>query len=91
MSDETKYAAFADIPRDQKFSFCITPLPGRLLNLETVGKSWAALAEFHAELGKDIDADLKWKTCIGGVGLEEDGTLRVDVTVLPVEKEGKTK
>lgn len=77
----------ADIPADQRFSFKITPLPGRLLDAATVGKSMTALAGFHASLGKDILPEVKWVTCITGVELEADGSFRLDVAVLTKEKQ----
>lgn len=77
--------ASATIPADQRFSFRVTPLPGRLLDASTIGKSITALAAFHAALGNDIDPKVKWKTCILGAELEQDGSFRLDVTVLPVK------
>lgn len=82
---EPRPIAVALIPRDQRFSFRITPLPGRLLDLATVGGSMKALAKFHALLGNDIDPSLKWKSCITGCELEGDGSFRLDIAVLPAK------
>lgn len=87
---ETRKVAFAEIPADQRFSFRITPLPGRLLDLATTAASLRALAKFHACLGADIEPSVKWKTCILGAELEGDGSFRVDVAVLQVAQEPST-
>lgn len=81
-----RYIASAEIPNDQRFSFRITPLPGRLLDLKTVGASMAALGKLHSLLGQDIDPKIKWKSCITGCELEGDGSFRVDIAVLPTEE-----
>jgi hypothetical protein len=77
--------AAASIPADQRFSFKVTPLPGRLLDAMAIGKSITALASFHASLGKDIEPAVKWGTYILGAELEPDGSFRLDVTVLPID------
>jgi hypothetical protein len=84
-----RYIASAEIPKDQRFAFRITPLPGRLLDLKTIGKSMAAMAEFHAALGQDVDPSIKWKSCIIGCELETDGSFRVDIAVLPAKVKKK--
>ena len=86
---EGRYIASAEIPKDQRFSFKITPLPGRLLDLKTVGASMEAMAKFHAALGQDITPNIKWKSCITGCELETDGSFRVDIAVLPMKKDSK--
>jgi hypothetical protein len=83
---ERRHIATAEIPKDQRFAFRITPLPGRLLDLRTIGNSMAAMAKFHSALGDDIDPKIKWKSCITGCELEADGSFRVDIAVLPMEK-----
>lgn len=88
---ERPMVAVAEIPKDQRFSFKITPLPGRLLDLATTGASMEALAKFHASLGKDIEPAVKWKSCITGCELEADGSFRVDVAVLPTKEQQPNK
>jgi hypothetical protein len=77
--------ATAEIPTDQRFSFRVTPLPGRLLDASTIGGCMVQLAKLHAALGKDIDPNVKWGTYILGAELEADGSFRLDVTVLPTK------
>ena len=87
--DNEGRAAAAKIPKDQQFSFRITPLPGRLLDASVIGKSIAALSDLHAAIGKDIDPGVKWGTYITGAELEKDGSFRLDVAVLQIEKGGR--
>lgn len=77
--------AVAEIPADQRFAFKITPLPGRLLDMKTIGSTMAAMANFHALLGQDIDPSVKWKSCLTGCELEADGSFRIDFAVLPAK------
>ena len=87
---ERPMVAVGEIPHDQRFSFKITPLPGRLLDLATVGKSMAALAKFHSSFGNDIEPSVKWLSCIMGCELEIDGSFRVDIAVLPTKEKPRS-
>ena len=79
--------AIAEIPADQRFSFKITPLPGRLLDATLIGGSIRALSRLHAALGADLDPPQKCKTYILGAAVEDDGSFRIDFTVLPTRQE----
>lgn len=83
---EGRRVLFGEVPADQRFSFKITPLPGRLLDLRTTAESLAALAKLHAHIGEDIEPSVKWKSCIAGAELEPDGSFRVDIVVAMVKK-----
>lgn len=84
MSKQKKATAVARIPSDQRFSFKITPLPGRLMDLATIGNSMAGLADLHAALGKDINPDIEMRSYLLGAEVEADGSFRVDIAVLPL-------
>ncbi len=82
---ESQQVMFATVPEEQKFSFRITPLPGRLMDTETVGGTLTQIGKLYKAIGNDIDLKVKWKTCVVDIAIEEDGSLRFDMVVCPVD------
>jgi hypothetical protein len=74
---------FARIPSDQRFTWKIAPKPGRLLFVDTVGKSLVALKDIFQSIGGEI-----WQPQTVGIldaKFDADGAFSVEIVVIPNE------
>jgi len=81
--DEPKLVAFADMPADQKFSYKVTPQPGRLMLADMIGKQLAAVSDLFRAVGKDVTPEVQWICALAGCGMEGDGSVRFDLIIMP--------
>lgn len=80
---EARAEAIARIPADQKFTWRITPQPGRLLFVETVGKSLVALKDVFQSVSDVIGQP--HAASILDMRIEDDGAFACDIVLLPIE------
>jgi hypothetical protein len=79
---KTRLVAIADVPSDQRFTWRLTPLPGRLLNAETVGETLAAVCRIltsHDKTGREVFPALM------GVRIAATGAFEADIAILEIE------
>lgn len=77
---ETREEAFARVPSDQRFTWELHPLPGRLLFAETIGTSLSLLKDMFASLNPGGSV-----VTVLDCGFRENGAFFADLAVLPVE------
>jgi hypothetical protein len=82
MTDE----AVAFVPIGQSYSFTVTPGPSRILRVETIG---GLLCEIDRLFGKEstVETGERHGAYLTGIARSEDGEIRIEFEVLPVETE----
>lgn len=75
---ETREAAFARIPTDQRFTWVLKPLPGRLLFAETIGASLVCMKDMFASLTPNGEV-----VVVLNCGFRDDGAFLADLAILP--------
>lgn len=81
--------AFARIPNDQRFTWKIVPMPGRLLFADTVGKSLIALKDIFKSIGEELGEPQV--VSILDAKFDNDGGLVIELVVMPNEAKRKRK
>jgi hypothetical protein len=79
---ENMVEVVAQIPKDQRFTWRLVPLAGRLLDAETVGKTLTSVCEILKAMDK---TGREVFPALVGIRLADDGTFEADVAILPVE------
>jgi hypothetical protein len=77
----TRQEAFARIPKDQRFTWKISPQPGRLLFADTVGGTLIALKDIFKSVGDELGEPQV--VSILDAKFDEDGGLSIDLVVMP--------
>jgi hypothetical protein len=77
----SRMEAFSRIPTEQRFKWKITPMPGRLLFVDTVGKSLVALKDIFKSIGDEIGQPQT--VSLLDAKFEADGSFCVEIVVLP--------
>lgn len=82
---EKRVVAYADFPDEQRFSFRVAPLPGRLLSAETVGGCLTYIAKAIKSANREYVKGSRF-IALCGVRFDEDGAFVADLAELPVQK-----
>jgi len=77
----TRKEAFALIPTEQRFTWKMTPMPGRLLFVDTVGKSLIAMKNIFKSIGEEIGQPQT--VCLLDAHFEDDGSFVAEIVVTP--------
>lgn len=87
---DKRMIAFATFPKDQRFTFAIEPLPGRMLNIETVGGTLVNLSKVLKAAAKAVGPERRIFT-LAGIRLSETGRFEADVVELLVKDLPKSR
>lgn len=87
---ETRLVAFATFPKDQRFTYAIEPLPGRMLNIETVGGTLVHLSKALKAAAKEVGPE-KRIFALAGIRLSETGRFEADIVELIVEPQERKR
>jgi hypothetical protein len=84
-TEEMQVVAYADFPSEQRFTFKITPLPGRLLSAETIGGTLLNVAKMVKAANREYVRGSRF-IAVCGIRLCDDGAFEADLVELPVQK-----
>lgn len=79
---ENMVEVVAQIPQDQRFTWRLVPLAGRLLDAETVGKTLTSVCEILKAMDK---TGREVFPALVGIRLAADGAFEADVAMLPLD------
>lgn len=83
---DDKVALYRHIPDQQRLSFKITPIEGQLLRADFIGAQIKNLARLYRVAGDDEN---KWQTFLTGLSMDDDGSVTVEVSLLPLDEGGE--
>lgn len=71
------------VPDDQRIKYKVTPLPGQVMSLETIGGQMVALAKLLKASAREADPTTKWGSFILGIETFATGEIEFEVLIAP--------
>lgn len=79
----TELAIAAAVPKEQRLVYRITPLPGKFMNAEAVGKQLTAIARLLKSVAQQDEKPTKWAVLLLNITTEESGAIEFEVAIAP--------
>lgn len=79
--DTGHWVACAQVPTDQRFTWKLTPLPGRLLDASTVGKTLESVCDI---LTHDDKSGRNLFPALMGIRMTDAGEFEADIALLEI-------